>query len=78
MSLPSYADAEEHAAGEPAFSNGTEGDAWMANWCYQCRHEEDCPLILVAMLGMTPAEWQEQDRLSLGNQYRCTEFEAVP
>jgi hypothetical protein len=30
------------------------------------------------MLGKTPVQWQEQDRGDLGNQYRCTEFEAAP
>jgi hypothetical protein len=77
MSLPSFDEVVDQAADEPAFSNGTEGDAWMENWCYRCRHEETCPLIEAAMVGMTPAQWQEQDRFSLGSQYRCTEFEAA-
>jgi hypothetical protein len=77
VSLPSYEDALDRAADRMAFSNGTEGDAWMARWCYRCVHEEDCPLLLVALLGKTPASWQEQDRMSLGNQYRCIEFRAL-
>jgi len=73
--MPSYDDAVWRAADRPAFSNGFEGDAWIGRWCCRCQHEEDCPLILVSMMGRTPAEWQEQDRSDLGNQYRCTMFE---
>ena len=76
MSLPSYDDAAAAAADRPAFSNGFEGDAWMERWCWQCVHEESCPLLLVALLGKTPAQWQEVDRNSLGNQYTCQFFEA--
>jgi hypothetical protein len=56
----------------------------MANWCDRCVHEADpdtnggCPLLLVSMLGKTPAQWTEVDRRSLGSQYTCSEFEAVP
>jgi hypothetical protein len=76
MSLPSYDDALDRAADRPAFSNATEADAWMDRWCYRpCCHELDCPLVLVAMMGKTPAEWQEMNRGDLGNQYRCTKFE---
>jgi hypothetical protein len=84
VSLPDYKDAEAQAADRPAFSNGTEGYAWMANWCDRCVHEADpdtnggCPLLLVSMLGKTPAQWTEVDRRSLGSQYTCSEFEAVP
>jgi hypothetical protein len=79
MSLPSFDDAEARAANRPAFSNGFEIDAWMDRWCYRCVHEETCPLILVAMLGKTPAEWRELNRGDLGNQYACSAFEgAVP
>lgn len=84
MSLPSFDDATSRASDRPAFSNGTEGDAWMENWCYRCVHEADpdetgaCPLLTVAMLGQTPAEWLEDSPGSLGQQYRCIEFEAAP
>jgi hypothetical protein len=77
MSMPSYDDAMDRAADRPAFSNGFEGDAWMERWCHQCRHVEDCPLLLVAMIGMTPAEWQELNRGDLGGQYDCTKFEGA-
>ena len=80
MSFPAFDEAMDRAANRLAFSNGTESGAWMERWCYRCVHDMDdpgCPLVLVAMLGRTPAEWQEVDRLSLGNQYRCTEFEVA-
>lgn len=25
----------------PAFSNGTEGDAWMSKWCEYCEHDHE-------------------------------------
>ena len=78
MSLPSFDAALETAQDRMAFSNGFEGDAWMDRWCRQCVHEQDCPLLLVAMLGQTPAEWREVDRNSLGNQYSCQFFEQAP
>lgn len=83
VNMPAYDDALERAADRPAFSNGFEGDAWMENWCYRCVHEANpdetgaCPLLTIAMAGKTPAEWTEQDRGDLGNQYLCTKFEAV-
>lgn len=82
------------AEGSP-FSNGTEGHAWMANWCNRCHHpvevawqkystgerktqlkgyEGGCPLLMASMVGKTPTEWLEQDRLRLGDQYHCVEF----
>lgn len=80
MSLPAFDEASERAADRPAFSNGTEGDAWMENWCFRCRNDDGdgCPLVLVAMLGKTPAEWEPFVPGSLGSQYCCTEFEAAP
>jgi hypothetical protein len=78
MSLPSYADANAQAADEPAFSNGFEWDHWSANWCGRCVNDADegCPLVLVAMMGKTPAEWTPKDRSDLGEQYECTLFVA--
>lgn len=32
------------------FSNGTELEAWMGAWCYYCEFEEDCALLLHAIL----------------------------
>ncbi|HEX2551560.1 MAG TPA: hypothetical protein VHK64_08195, partial [Nocardioidaceae bacterium] len=74
------------------FSNGTEGYAWMENWCGECVHNDEetetyCPILSVALLGQTPAEWVEQPwqqiagrpegelAPTLGGQYVCTEFE---
>lgn len=60
---------------KPAFSNGTEGEAWMSNWCYNgCVNEPTCPLLTTALFGQTPAEWIPDQPTSLGRQYRCTEF----
>ena len=65
------------------FSNSTEGEAWMADWCDRClhdrparedRYEDGCGLLLVALTGQTPGEWVRQPGFRLGNQYHCTEF----
>lgn len=71
MALPGYDDAYERAADAPAFSNGFE--------CERCTNDEDegCPLVLVAMMERTPAEWNLKDRSDLGGQYECTEFAAA-
>lgn len=68
---------EAHATareGSP-FSNSTDGDAWMANNCERCINDkgDGCPLILVALIGKTPAEWIEKDPLSL-DRYTCIHF----
>lgn len=47
------------------FSNGTEGYAWMANWCDRCKNNNEerelwCDVLDVALFGKTPAEWIEQ------------------
>lgn len=73
-----YAGARERSA----FSNGTEGECWMDNWCARCVNDspemvdrgEGCPLILVALSGRTPTEWIEQNPLSLSDRYHCIEF----
>lgn len=73
------------ARAEPAFSNSTDGDAWMDAWCQRCRHDVDadgvdgegCPLVLVALMGRTPSEWLQQDdanRRTLADAYHCVEF----
>lgn len=56
-----------------AFSNGTSFDIWAYDWCYVCRQDEnsECPILLAAMLNVTPSEW-----VKTGLQdYECTEFE---
>lgn len=75
--MPSFEQAEAAAGERMSFSNGTEGDAWMENWCYRCAHEETCVLVLVAMLGKTPRAWEPDRPGSLGHQYTCTAFEAA-
>jgi hypothetical protein len=72
------------------FSNGTEGYGWQANWCDRCLvdapfrnglNKSGCPLLLVALSDMTPAEWldgprDEEGRYSIEDQYHCVEFRA--
>ena len=79
--MRTYDEAYAAARDEAAFSNGTEGDAWMGAWCERCVHDIDdgpgCPLVLVAYMGRTPAEWFEQDHSegwSLTDAYHCAEF----
>lgn len=77
--MRSYITISANARDAPPFSNSTEGDAWTANWCDRCSHDKDapdngCPILLVGLMGKTPAEWQPGDRLLLGQTYRCTEF----
>lgn len=80
-------DAYERARDEMPFSNSDEGYGWMANWCDRCIHDgcglgkdqPQCPLILVALLDRTPAEWldgprDERGAYSLANQYHCLMF----
>lgn len=85
-----YADALARSRPEPAFSNGTEGYGWMANWCDRCLRDaphrnmgtgSGCPLILVALQDRTPAEWldgprDERGAYSIEDQYHCIEFKA--
>lgn len=79
-----WKDARE---GSP-FSNGTEGYAWMDNWCGRCIHdkparngheENGCPLLLPALSGKTPVEWldgprNEQGHWAIDDKYHCIEF----
>lgn len=72
------------------FSNGTEGHGWMAEWCDRCLVDAPfrngisgtgCPLIAVAMMDRTPAEWidgprDEHGRYSVAQQYTCVNFRA--
>lgn len=65
------ADADERAP----FANGFEWDHWSNVWCDRCSHYDDCPIILVALHGRTPAEWTNRQDNSLIDRYQCTEFE---
>jgi len=83
-----YDDAYARSRDVPAFSNGTEGEVWTANWCYRCLRDapfrnmgkgSGCPLVLVSLMSRTPAEWldgprDEQGRYSMADQYHCIEF----
>jgi hypothetical protein len=71
------ADAEFNRADEkPPFANGFEGDMWMSAWCERCAHYEDCPLILVAVMGRTPFPWVPDEPGSLTRRYTCARYTA--
>lgn len=82
--MRSYEEAFAAAKDGPPFSNGTEGYAWLDNWCDQCKHDrgarqgrdEGCPLVLVSLMHRTPVEWIDQTANGhrLGDTYHCTEF----
>jgi len=90
--LADYDDIAKRARPGSAFSNGTEGYDWQANWCDRCLRDAPfrnglkgatgCPILLVALTGnKTPAEWMEQPRdehgrYSIADQYHCIEFRA--
>lgn len=70
---------EANATDGSPFSNGTTGYDWMGRWCDVCKIDGPfqrgvadlgCPIVLVAMLGKTPAEWVETGV----QDYCCTEF----
>lgn len=80
--MRTYDEASAAARPEPPFSNSTDGDMWMANWCeHPCRNDspemvargEGCPLILVALEGYTPAEWLPQP-FNAPDRWHCVEF----
>lgn len=82
--MPSYDDARARATDNPAFSNGTEGEAWMAAWCYrpgaECVRDDElsgncCPLLGIALAGWTPAEWGERTSALGHGMYECTMYE---
>lgn len=88
MSLPTYEEAYARARDGSPFSNGTEGYGWMESNCGICVHDKParnddpgngCPLVMVALLGRTPAEWldgprDEQGRYTIEGQYSCVMF----
>lgn len=79
--MRTYDEAYAAALPEPAFSNGTQGEIWMAGWCERCANDtpelvdrgKGCPLIMVALMGRTPSEWMAQPNES-PDQYHCAEF----
>lgn len=86
--MDDYDTCYARARDEPAFSNGTEGYGWMGAWCDRCwydkpareeRPEDGCPLLLVAYMQRTPAEWIPGDPckptgFSIPDQYTCVMF----
>jgi hypothetical protein len=76
VSVPEYDEAFEASQDKPAFSNSDESEAWMERWCYRCANDDGpgCPLVLVALVDRTPAQWVEDAPGSLGSQYSCVEF----
>ena len=93
--MRTYDEAMAAASDKRPFSNGTEGYAWTDSWCDRCVNdrgardgtdERGCPLLMVALMGKTPAEWIEQPwqqikgrpagetAPTLGDTYHCTEF----
>ena len=73
-----FDDAMARSKDKPAFSNSTEWEMWAANWCERpCKVDanQDCPLIMIALLGRTPAEWlpQPADRYP-SDAYHCVNF----
>lgn len=73
---------EQAREGAP-FSNSDQGCGWMARWCDRCVHDRDaregrlggCPLVTVALMGRTPAQWLTPDAESaVFAEYHCVEF----
>lgn len=69
------------------FSNSTQWEIWADRWCYTCSKDspelvdkgQGCPLITVALMERTPAEWTaetEEDRVMA--RYTCSEYEERP
>lgn len=82
--MRTYDEAFDAAIDERPFSNGSQGEGWMANNCDRCVHDkaarsnnpgEGCPLVLVALMGRTPAEWlaPTEEAWIYGN-FTCIEF----
>lgn len=83
--MRTYAEIEQDARDTPAFSNGTMGYGWMANWCDRCTNDDmekrdpsgilGCPIIAATMVGKTPIEFLAQtERDDILGNYTCIEF----
>lgn len=80
MILPHDAEMKQ-ATDTPPFSNGFEGESWMAYWCHNCKNSVDgegCTLVGVAMLGKTPFAWESLVRNGLSSRYICHEYAGQP
>jgi hypothetical protein len=60
-----------------AFSNGYEWDCWSSKWCKRCINDinNDCPIIMNALMGNQPVEWVPSIENSLYDRYLCIQFE---
>ena len=78
--MRSYEEIEKDARPGRAFSNSTDWEIWQYNVCLGCGSDDrrcvnddsidddgGCPLILVSLNDMTPAEW-----VGPHARYRCT------
>jgi len=68
-----------------AFSNGSEYDAWSANWCRRCTKDDMgladegvyCPIVTNVMVdNEVPAQWAPGTD-DLRDRYHCSEFEGA-
>jgi hypothetical protein len=91
MTLPTYDEAFAKAREGAPFSNADEGYPWLETWCGRCTHDREartsegpgCPLVMVALMGRTPAEWLDNTETgpdgllkpySRSGQYTCVMF----
>jgi len=51
-------------------SNGSEGDAFMARWCFKCIKESGCSILMGAMAGKSPKQWVQDE-----SGPKCTSFQ---
>jgi hypothetical protein len=77
MALLSFDEEMDRSRPCIPFSNGYEFDNWYSIWCQECRFEDACPLLLVALHEVTPGPWEDRNPGAL-NRYHCTEFERIP
>jgi hypothetical protein len=78
--MPTYEEAEAAAREGAAFSDSDRGYAWIEMTCGHCVHDvtlgqggPGCPLVELALLGRTPAQWKGSQYDPYG--YVCELFE---
>jgi hypothetical protein len=72
--MRTYEQIMADATPKSPFSNGETGYSWMNDWCWHpCKKDrnEDCPIIMAALMRVTPKEWTEKGI----QDYHCSEFE---
>lgn len=84
--MDDYDTCFERASDAAPFSNSDDGRDWMDAHCGRCFHDKParqghdangCPLVLVALMGRTPAEWMRGDpaeQTSFADKYTCVMF----